>query len=86
MILTVGGRRCLAFAKGFAGRESITPGIRDPYLGGINPLAAGPHWLACNRHKTAFHERRDRADAKAMRGQKRLRRTVGACRAITASA
>jgi hypothetical protein len=72
-----GGWGCLTFAEGFAGRKSITPGIRDPHLGGIDPLAAGPHLLACNRHNATLHERRNRADAKAMRGQKRLRRTVG---------
>src|SRR6266481_4241252 len=73
-----GGGGCLAFAESLAGRESITPGIRHPHLGGIDPLAAGPHFLACHRHKATLHERRDRADAKAMRGQKRLRRPVGA--------
>lgn len=37
----VGWLRCLTFAESFAGRESITPGIRSPHLGGIDPLAAG---------------------------------------------
>ena len=74
-----GWRECLTSAEGFAGRESIAPGIRHPHLCGINPLAAGPHFLACNRHKATLHERRDRADAKAIRGQKRLCRTVSTC-------
>ena len=29
-------RGCLTFAESLAGRESITPGIRDPHLGGIH--------------------------------------------------
>jgi hypothetical protein len=72
----VGG--CLAFAESLAGRESVSPRVRDLHLVGINPLAAGPHFLACHRHKATLHERRNRAEAKAMRCQKRLRRTVGA--------
>ena len=39
-------------------------GIRYAHLGGINPLATGPHLLTCNRQKATLHERRDRADVR----------------------
>jgi hypothetical protein len=43
------GPGCLAFAEGFAGRKSVPPRVRDPHLGGIDPLAAGMHGLRLAR-------------------------------------
>jgi hypothetical protein len=71
----------------------ISAGLSVPLLADSGPLPwlskggtgcqqrgrqCAPHFLAYHRHKATLPERRNRADAKAMRGQKRLRRTVGA--------